>query len=560
MSLAGQEDQSVFTRNTSWGGSSNTSWGGSSNTSWGGSSNTSWGGSSNTSWGGGRGRAAMTALAIVLPLLAVLPFANPAHTERVVVVGAHASQALHGVGASNVSLLTNGVAVGRTSAAASASLRSSGYKVAADTPVNLDAAPAPQVATTGRYNVRELSNASYFGSGNGQTIAIVDSGVNSVPALNGRVIQGADFTGTGMNDDYGHGTFVASLAAGNGRVDNGNNGNSGILGVAPQARIVSVKVADGSGRSTVGRVVAGLAWVVQHRAQYGIDVVNLSLSEATPSSYLTDPVDALAEAAYFSGMTVVASAGNDGSDQTVDAAPGNDPYVITVGSVVDNNTLTSSDDTAASFSNTGTTPDGFSKPEISTFGTHVQGALPTDSYLAGNQTTTGLPAGYGQLSGTSMSTGVAAGAAAMLLSLHPSWSPAQVKGTFVQTRTSGLHELRLANAVLSAPTTANTGLTPSLALAVAYAQKVLNTTAYSNVVWSDVVWSDVVWSDVVWSDVVWSDVARAVDTAATWSDAVWSDATWSDAVWSDAVWSDATWSDAVWTDATGSDGQPGSFG
>src|SRR3954469_9063641 len=111
MSLAGHEDESVLTRNTSWGGSSNTSLGGSSNTSWGGSSNTSWGGSSNTSWGGGRGRAAMAALAVVLPLLAALPLIGQAvHTHRIVVVGAHPSQALHRVGAQNVALLTNGVA------------------------------------------------------------------------------------------------------------------------------------------------------------------------------------------------------------------------------------------------------------------------------------------------------------------------------------------------------------------------------------------------------------------------------------------------------------------
>src|SRR5947209_7179817 len=68
MSLAGHEGHGAFARNTSWGGSSNTSWGG--------SSNTSWGGSSNTSWGGGRGRAAIAALALALPVLAALPFAG----------------------------------------------------------------------------------------------------------------------------------------------------------------------------------------------------------------------------------------------------------------------------------------------------------------------------------------------------------------------------------------------------------------------------------------------------------------------------------------------------
>src|SRR5437764_1852222 len=148
MTLAGTEGQGPE-RNTSWGGASNTSWGG--------SSNTSWGGSSNTSWGGGRSRAVIAALAVVLPLLAVLPFARPMHTQRVVVVGAQAGQALHGVGASHVSLLTRGVAVGRATDAGSAALRSNGYRVTADAPVLLDAAPAPQAAVTGRLSVRELT-------------------------------------------------------------------------------------------------------------------------------------------------------------------------------------------------------------------------------------------------------------------------------------------------------------------------------------------------------------------------------------------------------------------
>ncbi len=377
----------------------------------------------------------------------------------------------------------------------------------------------------------------------------------SFPALNGRLIQGADLTGTGFNDGYGHGTFVAGLAAGNGF--GANSSYTGILGMAPNARIVSVKVADDRGRSTVGQVVAGLAWVIQHRAQYGITVANMSLSAAQPSSYVTDPLDALVEAAWFSGITVVASAGNDGARVT--SAPGNDPYALTVGSVGDNNTLTQADDSVSSFSNVGPTGDGIAKPEVSTPGEHVQAALPEGSALAAAQTATGLPRGYGQLSGTSMSAGVAAGAAAILHAMHPDWTPGRVKGALQQTR-SATGEMRLVTAALSRPTDVTSALTPSLSLAVAYAQQVKHTRSYANVVWSDVVWSDVVWSDVVWSDVVWSDVTDAVKTAATWSDATWSDATWSDATWSDAVWSDATWSDAVWSDATWSDGQSRSFG
>ena len=496
MSFAGTEGQGQA-RNTSWGGSSNTSWGGTSNTSWGGSSNTSWGG------GRGRSRALIAAIAVGLPVLAALPFAAHNGGART----AH-SAALH---------------------------------VSAGAPVRLDGVPSPAMSSGGRFDVRELSGAALLGRGSGQTIAVLDSGVNEVPGLTGRVIQGADFTGTGPADVYGHGTFVASLAAGDGRAADGRY--TGIRGMAPGARIVSVKVADNAGRSTVGQVVAGLAWVIRHRAEYGITVVNLSLQEAEPSSYLNDPVDALAEAAWFSGITVVASSGNDAT--TVQAGPGNDPYVITVGSVDDANTLTPYDDATSPFSNAGTTPDHFVKPEVSTFGEHVQAALPAGSVLAGLQKTSGLPSGYGQMSGTSMSTGVAAGAVALLQAVHPAWTPDRVKSALMRTRTASIGELRLLNAAMTRPVEANARLRPSLALAVAYAQEVLNTRAYDNVTWSDVTWSDVTWSDVTWSDVVWSDVSTAVGTAATWSDVTWSDVTWSDVTWSDVTWSDVTWSDVV---------------
>ena len=108
------------------------------------------------------------------------------------------------------------------------------------------------------------------------------------------------------------------------------------MGVAPKANLVSVKVSDDSGDTTVLDVIYGVQFVVDHRDDMGIRVVNLSLSASVAESYRTDPLDAAAEAAWFSGIVVVAAAGNDGSiSDAVSYSPGNDPYVITAGALDD---------------------------------------------------------------------------------------------------------------------------------------------------------------------------------------------------------------------------------
>ncbi|HVA61873.1 MAG TPA: S8 family serine peptidase [Mycobacteriales bacterium] len=521
-----------------------------------------------TSWGGGRARRASRLLALTLgvaTLAAPLPaLAASAPTTRVVVIGRSAGAALAAVGGTGIRTLTPGVAVGLASADADARLTAEGYRVAPDAPVSLavandqgsqsdqsdqgaQSAQSDQSAQRGRavLSVRNELYAQRVGDGAGQTIAVLDSGVDAVPALAGRVIDGADFTGTGFADSYGHGTFVAGLIAGNGLDSFGHQ--TGIEGVAPAARIVSVKIADAQGRSTVGQVVAGLAWVIAHASTYQIGVVNLSLSVSQADSYETDPIDAVAEAAWFSGLVVVASAGNDGG--RVLRAPGNDPFVLTVGSVADNGSLRLSDHTLSPYSDSGLTQDGVAKPEVTALGEHVQAPLPDGSTLAGEQTVDGLPAGYGQLSGTSMSAAVASGAAALLLADHPGWRPGLVKAAFEQTRSDQLGEIQLPGADNATPTRdANAAYHASVALAVAYAQQVLHTRAYRNVIWSDVTWSDVTWSDVTWSDVSFANVVSATVT--------WSDVTWSDSVsgssgatqtgtTSQVTWSDVTWSNAL---------------
>ncbi|MHB2024312.1 MAG: S8 family serine peptidase, partial [Mycobacteriales bacterium] len=263
-----------------------------------------------------------------------------------------------------------------------------------------------------------------------------------------------------------------------------------------------------------------------------------SWSVGQPASYNSNPVDALVEALWFSGVTVITSAGNDAG--AVVRAPGNDPFVITVGSLSAGGQL-------SPFSDHGLTQDGFSKPEVDTIGEHVQAVLPAGTTLAGQQTTPGLPPGYGQLSGTSMSSAVAAGAAALVLAAHPGWSPGQVKDSFEVGARGSLNAIDVAAAdSVDNPVNADANISPSKTLQLIYAQQLLglHVTA-ATVVWSDVTWSDVTWSDVTWSDVVWSDV--------TWSDVVWSDVTWSDVTWSDVTWSDVTWSDVTWSDVTWSD-------
>ena len=85
------------------------------------------------------------------------------------------------------------------------------------------------------------------------------------------------------------------------------------MGVAPRANLVSVKVSDDDGNTTVLDVIYGIQFAVDHKAELGIRVVNLSLSSTVAESYRTDPLDAAVESAWFSGLVVVTAAGNEGT-------------------------------------------------------------------------------------------------------------------------------------------------------------------------------------------------------------------------------------------------------
>jgi serine protease AprX len=386
------------------------------------------------------------------------------------------------------------------------------------------------------------------------TIAVVDSGIDASRSdVAGRVLGQVNLASlpgnTATGDGYGHGTFVAGIAAG---------AAPGYAGVAPKANLMSVDIMNDQGQATVADVVAAADWILQNKTQYNIKVANFSLHAVNRASIRFDPIDQAVEKLWLNGVTVVAAAGNyavNGAQSGVQFAPGNDPFVITVGAADIGSKVNGGDDLAAPWSAWGYTPDGFMKPELGAPGRYMIGPVPTSGQLYSQRPASVTSPGYMQLSGTSFSAPVVAGAAAMLLGQHPDWSPDQVKGALMLTATPqkqvtlgqlgvGDVNIALARTLKKTPPNPNAALNRFVG-AAEDGTRVFDAAAWSDAAWASAAWSDAAWSDAAWSSAAWSSAAWS---SAAWSDAAWASAAWGTAAWSDAAWSDAAWSDAAWAD------------
>jgi serine protease AprX len=388
------------------------------------------------------------------------------------------------------------------------------------------------------------------------TIAVVDSGMDTTRSADfGSRILGqvnmASLSPNSPGDGYGHGTFVGSIAAG---------AAPGYAGVAPKAELLSIDVMNDNGQATVADVVKAADFILANKAKYNIKVANFSLHAVNKASVLFDPLDQAVEKLWLNGIVVVAASGNYGTAGTpsgVNFAPGNDPFVITVGATDIGTSLGSNDDVAAPFSAYGYTPDGFAKPEIAAPGRYMIGAVPPGSKLTKLKpaNVTDPVKGYMQLSGTSFAAPVVAGAAAELMAQHPTWTPDQVKGALMVTATPepkaakgslGVGDVNIASArsLRTNPPNPNAGLNQFVSAAVdgtrTFDSKAWQTMAVANKAWNAVAWSDVAWSDAAWSTVAWSDAA--------WADVAWASVAYGTVAWSDVAWSDAAWADAAWAD------------
>lgn len=245
--------------------------------------------------------------------------------------------------------------------------------------------------------------------GSGVKIAIVDTGIDAAhPDFAGRIAATADFTGQGVADGHGHGTHVASIAAGSGAASEGR-----YTGVAPEATILVAKVLRNDGSGLMSGVMAGVEWAVDQGAQ----VVNLSLGSPGPCDG-TDALSTICNAAVDTGVIVCAAAGNEGPAAKTVGSPGCATRVITIGASDD-------DDRVANFSSRGPTSDERVKPDVLFPGVNIIAARASGTSM-------GRPVNdsYTSASGTSMAAPHAAGACALVLVANSSLAPEQVKTIF----------------------------------------------------------------------------------------------------------------------------------
>ena len=254
--------------------------------------------------------------------------------------------------------------------------------------------------------------------GSGIVVAVIDTGVDYThPDLGGgfgpayKVIGGYDFSNNDADprDDHGHGTHVAGIIAASG----------GSSGVAPEAKILAYKVLGRDGSGSTSNVIAGIEAAMDPNSDGNTidhaDIISMSLGGP---GEIGDPMCLAVERAVDAGIVVVVAAGNSGPTFGTVASPGLEPKVITVGAI-------DSIGNIASFSSRGTSSDTLIKPEISAPGVNVVSTVPFSGTMLSSST------GYMALSGTSMATPHVSGVAALLVQLHPDWTPEQVKSAMI---------------------------------------------------------------------------------------------------------------------------------
>jgi serine protease AprX len=458
------------------------------------------------------------------------------------------------------------------------------------------AAPADQVSGVYPQVVKADRVWQQGISGNGVTVAILDSGIAADADLvqpDNRILASVNFADQRLTSDPGgHGTHIAGIVAGNGSRSGGQ-----FVGIAPHANVVDVRVLGSTGSGRISSVVRGIEWVLAHRVAYNIRVINLSFGAPATLPYRADPMSAAVEIAWRRGLVVVAASGNGGPQRDTVVTPGIDPYVITVGATDDRGTIGRGDDMLAWFSAWGS-PDSNAKPDLVAPGRRIVSLrvpgsaldtlFPDRVVVAQNGST------YFRLTGTSMATAVVSGAAALLLAGRPNLTPDQVKALLVGTTQpygqesgevlpdpiadgSGLLDANAATMAApcqAAPSSggllsggllagvlkkvvtvpcADKGLRPADGFARAlypvlfgsplnWTNPFLGGIPWFLLTWDTLVWNSVAWDNFAWDSVAWDSVA--------WDSVAWDSIAWDSVAWDSVAWDSVAWDSVAWDSFT----------
>jgi serine protease AprX len=429
-------------------------------------------------------------------------------------------------------------------------------------------------------------------TGAGVDVAVIDTGVAPLPELQNRIVYGPDLSPESQidalryNDTYGHGTHMAGLIAG--RDPNLAAGAipsaSSYTGVAPGARIVSIKVSTYNGATDVSQVLAAIDWVVQHKnsGDLNIRVLNLSFGTDGTQDYRLDPLAFAAEVAWRAGIVVVAAAGNEGFGNAKLNDPAYDPFILAVGADNMRGNAGSGNDVVPDFSARG---DGrsvdFVAPGKSVISLRVPG-----SYIDSNNPGGRVGDRYFRGSGTSQAAAVTSGVVALLLQQRPNLTPDQVKyilresaaplpaedsrakgkglvaidramtfatplsgyqQTFEQSTGTGSLEASRGHQKLTdngVELTGETDIFGNNFNTSAWAQLSANGSSWTGGDWMGSSWTGSSWTGSSWTGSSWTGSSW---TGSSWTGSSWTGSSWTGSSWTGSSWTGSSWTGSSWT-------------
>jgi serine protease AprX len=530
-------------------------------------------------------------------------------TQNVIVSGADASAVRHAVQSAGGTVtrdlpIIGGVAARVPATALGALRRSAGVRAvtndAAGHLLGIDPALGYDVAGDegSLFNVARVTNAraawAANWTGKGVDVALIDSGVSPVQGLNsGNLMHGPDLSFESQNPDqihldtYGHGTHMASIISGRDTVDTGGNyakaDSHKFVGIAPDSRLVSLKVASNDGATDVSQVIAAIDWVVEHAHDTGCNIRVLNLSYGTDSTQdpSVDPLCYAVENAWRAGIVVVVASGNDGTNRARLANPAQDPLIMAVGADDPMNTENVDNDIVPSWAQLG---EARRRVDVIAPGVHVLGLRDPGSRIDQANPSAVVGTRFFRGSGTSQAAAVVSGLSALYLQKFPNATADQVKKAITSTVAvpsslksgtgSGIGVADIAKALGTRPTTtqAPTGATGTGSLELSrgtvhvtdgtstlsgeqdifghawdgtsWAAATSTGTAWDGGNWNGNAWTGNSWSGSAWSGSAWSGNSWS---GSAWSGSAWSGSAWSGNSWSGSAWSGSAWSGSAWS-------------